>query len=467
MNSSPAHSEEKLFQLTWNEILYDGGLAAWIPRSSFRWLTICICLIGVLGRRFIQIIKVARFLHLGNILAAYTLFRPRMRILSTYTYLTALCLSNTITLISVIIFESDVFVQPTYFNCFLVTTSKAFASTIFALSTWITVCFTIDRYIMICFPFIGDNKCTRRNAISVIIICLLFALTYLIPQLLAQKCHPIIQYPYMGMMGLFNETLIDDNAAMLPKYWVSGLSELGKSLIYRLTVTLSFNCFLVRIIPFCVIFHLNVRLIQTLSHTHRQDRQLNPYEQKRHDLTYMLVIVISTYLVCIIPSIPFAAFFAYDPHRYVDISFHHRIFQYLDEFAKFLLILNSASQCYLYIFFGKRFRRELTSFLCCVCVKYFYMPIPHHEQSEFNPQRWNSNDFGQVVLRGEWSIDEKRHSINAIEFTFHYARQSSRISSSLMETVIDLHSDDDSNPVNFTLLKRLKTRFEQIFLRIK
>ena len=57
MNSSPAHSDEKLFELTWNEILYDGGLATWIPRSSFRWLTICICLIGVLGRRISRSLK--------------------------------------------------------------------------------------------------------------------------------------------------------------------------------------------------------------------------------------------------------------------------------------------------------------------------------------------------------------------------------------------------------------------------
>ena len=394
-----------------------------------------------------------------------------MRTLSTYAYLTALCLSNTLTLISVIIFEADVYVRPNYLNCFLVTTSKAFASTTFALSTWITVCFTIDRYIMICFPFIGENKCTRRNAVSVIIICLLFTLTYLIPQLLAQKCHPIIQYPLIQKSNSINETLIDENAFVLPKYWVSGLSELGKSSIYRLTVTFFFNCFLVRIIPFCVIFRLNFRLIQTLAQTRRQDRQLNPYEQKRHDLTYMLVIVISTYLVCIIPSIPFAAFFAYDPHRYVEISFHHRTFQYLDEFAKFLMIFNSASQCYLYIFFGKRFRRELTSFLCCVCVKYFYMPIPQtitiNDQEQFNLQLWNSKEIGDIILQGEWSIDEKCHSLNGIEFTFHYSRQSSRISSSLMETVLDLHANDEHNRVNFRLLKRFKARFEQIFFRLK
>ncbi len=42
------HMEES-FHLTWNDILYDGGLASSIPRSSFRWLTIFVCLIGIIG----------------------------------------------------------------------------------------------------------------------------------------------------------------------------------------------------------------------------------------------------------------------------------------------------------------------------------------------------------------------------------------------------------------------------------
>lgn len=38
------------FDLTWNDILYDGGIATWLPRSSFRWLAIFVCLIGIIGK---------------------------------------------------------------------------------------------------------------------------------------------------------------------------------------------------------------------------------------------------------------------------------------------------------------------------------------------------------------------------------------------------------------------------------
>lgn len=136
-SESTTNSDDELFELTWNEILYDGGIATWVPRSSFRWLTICACIIGLLGKKtFVMNIIVISLINLGNILAVYILLRPRMRTLSTYIYLTALCISNTVTLISVIVFEVDVLVKPNHLNCFAASVAKAVASATFALSTW-------------------------------------------------------------------------------------------------------------------------------------------------------------------------------------------------------------------------------------------------------------------------------------------------------------------------------------------
>lgn len=54
MNKSLAsdvnHHVQESFDITWNDILYDGGLGTWIPRSSFRWLTIAVCIIGIIGK---------------------------------------------------------------------------------------------------------------------------------------------------------------------------------------------------------------------------------------------------------------------------------------------------------------------------------------------------------------------------------------------------------------------------------
>ena len=51
--SFPMNSTEQIeesFAVSWDDILYDGGLATWLPRSSFRWLTIFVCLIGIFGK---------------------------------------------------------------------------------------------------------------------------------------------------------------------------------------------------------------------------------------------------------------------------------------------------------------------------------------------------------------------------------------------------------------------------------
>ncbi|CAF5199181.1 unnamed protein product [Rotaria magnacalcarata] len=253
-------------------------------------------------------------------------------------------------------------------------------------------------------------------------------------------------------------------------FWVSGLSEIGKSLAYRLAVTLFVNCFLVRIIPFLVVFKLNLHLIHTLSLAKRRHRQMNPYEKKRNDVTHMLVVVISIYLVCVMPSIPFAAFFAYDPDKYVNISYHHRAFQYLDEFAKFLMILNSALQCYLYIFFGKRFRRELTRLVCCFCIKYLYMRIPHsisNSDHDTFSQDFGNNGGCELVIRGKWSLDQRQDSIAGIEFSFHHPRRWSRLTASSAATTIRSEADFSDNRVNLGILKSFKTRVEQLFVRFK
>lgn len=339
----------------------------------------------------------------------------------------------------------------------------------FILFLRITICFTVDRYIMICHPFTGDNKCTRRNAFLALTVCLLLWISYLIPQLLAQKCHPIAQYYGENNFG---EKLSDNNHSDKSSlvFWVSGLSEVGKSRAYRLTITVFVNCFLVRIIPILVVFKLNYHLIKTLARTRKRHRQINPYEQKRNDLTYMLVIVISLYLICIIPSIPFAALFAFAPHTYVEISFHYRIFQHLDEFAKFLMIFNSASQCFLYIFFGKRFRRELTRFVCCLCVKYLYMPIPElytaSDQETANANLLQPNEVFELVLRGKWSLDNRQDSIAGLEFSLHYSRRSSRFTTSSRTTTRSdsIYSDDR---INLALLQRVKSRVGQLFTRFK
>ena len=329
---------------------------------------------------------------------------------------------------------------------------------------------------MICFPFTGEKMCTRRNALFILILCSACAIGYLIPEILARSCHQMLSDDTLNKSNHFidlSETTnynVNKSELSSPIFWISGLSEMGKSLAYRLTVTLCVNFFLLRLIPFLVVFKLNLHLIHTLANAKRRHRRMNPYERKRHDVTHMLVVVISIYLICITPSIPFSAFFAYNPDKYLTVSYHYRILQYLEEFAKFLIIFNSASQCYLYIFFGKRFRRELTGLLCCFCAKYFYVSMPktytNSDRETFLPDVVNNEEGYELVLSGKWSLDQRQDSIAGVEFSFHRPRRWSRLTSSSGATSRS-NSEFSESRINFGLLKRLKTRVEHLFARLR
>ncbi len=95
--SSIDYLDDKLFELTWNEILYDGGLAAWGPRLSFRWLTICVCLIGVLGK--INLFSIFIFLFFRKFISCLYV------ITSTYAYS-----------FYVYVFNSSMFIEYRYIN---------------------------------------------------------------------------------------------------------------------------------------------------------------------------------------------------------------------------------------------------------------------------------------------------------------------------------------------------------------
>ncbi|CAF0789228.1 unnamed protein product, partial [Didymodactylos carnosus] len=404
--------------LIWTEILYEDGLER-EPRSVVRWLTVAVCTIGVVG----------------NILAVCTLLHRRMRQLSTYTYLTALCISNTLSSMFIIIFELDVLFQPNRFVCILISFSSAMAVSMSALSTWITIAFTTDRYIKICKPFKGGKLCTRKHACWIIGFCFVMSVIYFIPQFLSYTCYKMVPDPQNDTIA--NETDAALHEASFPQFYLPGLSLFGKNLATRLITLALIKCIILRILPFIIVFKLNYHLINTLSRSKRRHRQLNPYEQKRNDVTSMIIIVVSVYLLCIFPSIPFSIMFSYDADYFVRMSTSHRILQTFDEFSKFLMIFNNAIQCYLYIFFGKRFRRELYRLLCCP----FIINSP---ESSF------VNGSYDLVLSGKFSFDTEQDYLSSIKFSFDHPRRWSRLTTST--------TSSDRTDTHMGLIKQLKNR---------
>jgi hypothetical protein len=138
-------------------------------------LGICISIIGIIG----------------NFFSIIVLTRKSMKKLSTYSYLLGLSICDEISLIFTVYILLQycwpIFRMSHSFTgnhqMTLIYVLPVSASTQ-ALSVWITMAYTFDRYLYVCHPYYGGKFCTRKRA-SVVLICLyLLAFIYSIPQFL-------------------------------------------------------------------------------------------------------------------------------------------------------------------------------------------------------------------------------------------------------------------------------------------
>ncbi|CAF4400234.1 unnamed protein product, partial [Adineta steineri] len=116
------------------------------------------------------------------------------------------------------------------------------------LSVWLCVAFTIDRWIMICRPFVGPIYCTMKNARCVTLIIFIIGIFYAFPLVLEYEPHE---------ETALNEILFANTNKKNYRYI---LSKLGKNSIFRWTYVL-INALGVYVIPLTIIIILNRKLL--------------------------------------------------------------------------------------------------------------------------------------------------------------------------------------------------------------
>ena len=210
-------------------------------------LGIIICMIGIVGNLFSMIV----------------LSRKSMSRLSTYSYLLGLSICDEISLFfTIIIFAkyslpSTIDLSDSFNNNYKLLQIYIYpiVASMQALSVWITLAFTIDRYLYVCQPYYGIKHCTRRRS-TIIIICLyLLAAIYSIPQFL-ERSYDIVDI--LGTEHIFgNLTALGRN-----KYFIY---------VYHVFIYCIFVCF----IPFTTIFVLNVFLIYDIIKSNRRRRDMS------------------------------------------------------------------------------------------------------------------------------------------------------------------------------------------------
>lgn len=56
------------------------------------------------------------------------------------------------------------------------------------------------------------------------------------------------------------------------------------------------------------------------------------------------------------------------------------------------------------------------------------------DEDQFSPNKWNRDNTYELVLQGEWSIDPGKVFVTDLDFTFHYKKRHSHLSSSVGPT---------------------------------
>lgn len=350
-----------------------------------------------------------------NILSVIVLTRRVMNS-STYSYLTALAVCDTLALLfTLILYSEDTkypvegnlkWAEPAYVYLFPVVHPAAL--TFQVTSIWLTLAFTVDRYIMICHPFKAEKMCSVSRARKVIVCIYILGIIFNIPRFLEYKTE---------------ETMVPTLDHGVEKRVVIGYTAIGLNKLFVELVHQYLYLIFVCGIPFVTLFVLNSFLIYAVHLSRKKGRQINAKERKRNDTTVMLIGVVVIFLICQGPALIARMVYAIDM-TYATTSY---TFHIINEVGNFLVIINSAINIVPYYFFGQRFRKEFWRLFCKVC-------LTHHE-------------LRKITRSLSFSVDNRRRvsqcsAQNALELNGYNRKQScSEVSGEFQNGCLPRHKD--------------------------
>ena len=123
---------------------------------------------------------------------------------------------------------------------------------------WITLAFTVDRYLFICHPYYGRQFCTRSRAFIVLGCLFVFAAIYSIPQYLERTY------------------IIED--ILNTKHVFMSYTRLGRNKYFIYTYHLFIYCTFVFFIPILLIIILNIFLVNDIIKSNKRHRELSIFQ---------------------------------------------------------------------------------------------------------------------------------------------------------------------------------------------
>ena len=282
----------------------------------------------------------------GNVLSMVVLTRPGMKS-TTYTFLTALSVSDITVLVATILIiclssfvppNSEILIETTYLPYIYPVIQTAF-TTCLTTGIWLTVALTADRYIAIRHAMFTNKLCTISRARKAIAGIFTIGILYNFPLLFQYTIVRVFLPRYNQTVALYTD------------------SEFGKSLIMKQFYFWA-NLVFLWVIPFCTLLFMNGFLIHTVRSAKAKSRELGQEEPKGVDVTVMLIAVVVMFFIGQCPQFSTTLVYTFNPSLFKTVSF-----QIYSIVASFLLIVSASMNFLIYSFFGKKFRRKFLSLI--------------------------------------------------------------------------------------------------------
>ncbi|ODM93653.1 FMRFamide receptor, partial [Orchesella cincta] len=254
-------------------------------------------------------------------------------------------------------------------------------------SVWLTVSFTIERYIAVCHPMRGKIYCTEERAIrvAVAVYLLCFALTASTPFEWRAAIAP-------NQTGPFNETI-----------YTLESTEFGNNETYRMFYHWFTTIFFV-MLPVVTLAIFNFFLIQAVrkSRIARKDmtnqqmssvRQLQTIRQENR-ITVILIVVVIVFLFCQMPTalvLIYTSIHMPDPG-----SAEEGILLGLGNIFNLLVAINAACNFLLYTALSDKYRKYFCAFFFCQRRK----KQPNVRNFDGNPYELDTMDTTLSLSRG-------------------------------------------------------------------
>ncbi|XP_076082571.1 FMRFamide receptor-like [Mytilus galloprovincialis] len=288
----------------------------------------------------------------GNSCNIAVLSRPKMRT-STNVYLTNLAVFDMLYLIFMLTLsmihcrDKDMNASSYYYIPYGRALSDLFGN----CSVWVTVCFTLERYIGVCHPMKGKAWCTVQKAKFITLVLFLVCLCNTLPI-------------------AFENEVITDKEIMQSINYKCDTSEFGQRESYQFGYYWWYIT-LFTFVPLILLSVFNMFLIKSVWHANKRRKLLsqshvlgdhNNQCMEQQKVTTMLISVVIIFLLC---QIPWAILLIYKVYVSAFIIPHDKdIILIAGNICNMLGQVNASINFILYSYFSSRFRRTFKKLLC-------------------------------------------------------------------------------------------------------